>query len=562
MSEKNTDSQHLEEVYEGVVDVGAIKKKLKKQQSSLHIILTAVFLSVCVGVQVEQHHAMERKEYIDGNVIRISNDNGGAMGDVIVANPWRNSSFSEMLLFRSLFLTDSTFTEIQPSLAEKYEISPDGVTYVITLRDNQYWSDGMPITADDVLFSMEAFLRCKNVNSNLSATFFRIMGATEYSNGEADSVTGLRVDGNTLSIELDSPYSNFALILTQFVPIPKHILDGEDVTMFTSGHEFFLNTNPVCSGPFIVDSIDEDNNAILRKNPYYTDEISDIDTVMMCWDYDHEVLDYYSTTDPTEMVSHNAMKGYEEYQVEVYFYRYFIFNLAGGDEGTPNPHVQDVRVRQAIYHAIDTETLMKDIYFNKTTAVYGGSLPLAKQLFEYNPSKARELLEEANYDFDRTFTIAYYSGDTSSRIMLETIAGYLEDIGMTVALVKTSGATELYAEPSYDMLLKNLSALNTEDWYNEYLSSNANLSQLLGREGVFDDLIVELTSTTDSEKYEEIMQELVILEQDLLYKMPMFLLTDAVYINNNRVAVPDDIIFGNTRYRSDLRFDEWYVKKE
>lgn len=188
-------------------------------------------------------------------------------------------------------------------------------------------------------------------------------------------------------------------------------------------------------------------------------------------------------------------------------------------------------------------------------------MELSQQLFEYNPTKARKLLEEAGYDFDHTFTIAYYSGDTSTRIMLETIAGYLEDIGMTVAL-EYSSAAQLYDFPTYDMLLKNLSALNTEDWYNEYLASNPNLSQLLGREGVFDDLIIELTSTTDSVKYMEIMQELVDLEQELLYKMPMFLLTDAVYINSNRVSVPEDIVFGNTRYRSDVRLDEWYVKKE
>ncbi|MFI3254907.1 MAG: ABC transporter substrate-binding protein [Eubacteriales bacterium] len=561
MSKKNTDSQKLVETSEGVVDIGAIKKKLKKQQISLHIALTAVFLAICVGFKVDQNNALANKEHIDGNIIRIGNDNGEAMGDVVVANPWRNASFSEILLFRSLFLTDSTFTEINPSLAEKYEILPDGVTYVITLREGQYWSDGETITVEDVLFSFEAFLRCTNVNSNLSATFQRIVGATAYANGEADTVTGLSLQGNTISIQLDSPYSNFALLLTQFVPLPKHILEGEDVTTFTSGHEFFLNANPVCSGAFFVDYIDENNNVILSKNPYYTDEATEIDTVMMCWDYDNEVLDYYSTTDPTKMVSYNAMKGYEEHQVEVYFYRYFIFNLAGGDEGEPNTDMHDIKVRQAIYHAIDTESLMEDIYFNKTTPVYGGSLELSQQLFEYNPTKARQLLEEANYDFDRTFTIAYYSGDTSSRIMLETIAGYLEEVGLTVELKKASAA-ELYAEPTYDMLLKNLSALNTEDWYNEYLSTNANLSQLMGREGEFDALIGDLTSTTDSVKYTGYMQDLVDLEQELLYKMPLFLLSDAVFINSNRLEVPEDIVFGNTRYRTDQRLDEWFVLKE
>ncbi|MFI3250304.1 MAG: ABC transporter substrate-binding protein [Eubacteriales bacterium] len=560
MSEHTTPETPIE-TSEGVVDVVGIKKKLKQQQLTLHIILTAIFLAIWIGYRVDKSNEALSQDYVGGNVIRLGNDNGAAKGDIVVANPWRNASFSEILMFRSLFVTDSTFSEVNPSLAEKYEILEDGVTYVITMRDNQFWSDGTPITADDVLFSIEAFLKCTNVNSNISAAFYRISGVEEYVEGTATTISGISMEGNTIHIQLNDSFSNFALLLTQFVPLPKHILEGEDYTTLTSGHEFFINTNPVCSGEFLVEDIDENNNLILGKNPYYTDDVSDIDTIMMCWDYNNEVLDYYATTDPTKMVSYRAMKGFEEHQVEVYFYRYFIFNLAGGDDGEPNLAMADERVRQAIYHAIDTETLMKDIYFNKTTPVFGGSLELSEQLYEYNPEKAKQLLEEAGYNFSRTFTLAYYSGDTSTRIMLEKIVEQLEAVGLKVELLKSS-AGELYASPTYDMLLKNLSALNIEDWYNEYLSTNANISQLLGRDGVFDDLIYELTSTTDSDAYQSIMKELVDLEQSLLHKMPLFLLSDAVYINTNRLSVPDDIIFGNTRYRSDIRFDEWYILKE
>lgn len=556
-----TPNNELDIVYGQATDIDAIQIKLKKQKRKMQGIFLGLFLCLGLWYLVNQQNQLTKQDYIGENIIRIRNDNGAAEGDIVICNPWRNASFSEMLLFRSLFLVDSSYTTISPSLAEKYEILEDGVTYVITMRENQFWSDGTPITVDDVLFSFEGFLSCTSVNSNLSAAFNRIVGATDYTEGRADSISGITVEGNTISITLDAPNSNFALMLTQFVPLPKHILEDTDVSTLTTGHDFFVNTNPICSGEFSLERIDENNNAIFGKNPYYTDPVSDIDTVMVCWDYDNVTIDYEATTDPTKMVSYRSMKGFVEYPIDVYYYRYFIFNLAGGDEGEENEAMEDVRVRQAIYHAIDVETLAKEIYFGKTNMIYGGSLTVAEEYCEYNPEKAKELLEEAGYDFSQTFTIAYYSGDTSSRIFIERIAEYLEEIGMKVELFKATAA-ELYENPTYDMLLKNLSALNTEDWYNEYLSTNANLSQLLGREGEFDELVAELTSTTNSEEYNALIEELVALEQELLYKMPMFLLSDAAYINSNRLSVPDGITFGNTRYRSDIRFDEWYVKKE
>lgn len=543
-----------------IEDIASIKKDEMRTKILIIIGAIAIVFAFAIWYQINEKQALAEQDYIGGNFIRLSNNNGTSDGDINVVNPWRNASVVDLTMYRALFSANSSFTEINPDLAEKYELLDDDVTYIITMFDNQFWSDGEPITVDDVIFSFYAFLKCENVNTSLSTTFSRVIGAKEYSSGETDIIEGISVNGNQITIKLEAPYSNFALMLTQFVPLPKHILENTDYATLTTNHEFFTNTNTVCSGQFYPEYIDEDNNLVLSRNPYYADDVTDIDKILICWDYENLEIDYYPTSNPTEIVSNRSMKGFIEYPVEVYYYRYFIFNLAGGDTGEPNTAMHDERVRQAIYHAIDTELLKKDIYFNKTTPVYGGSLEFSKPIYDYNPEKAKELLESAGYDFDRVFTIAYYSGDTSTYAMLEKIVEQLESVGVTAELIKAS-ASELYTEPTYDLLLKNLSALNTEDWYNEYLSTNANLTQLMGRAGEFDDLMYKLTSTTDSNEYEKLMQELVNLEQELLYKLPLFLLNDAVFINSNRLSVPDDIVFGNTRYRSDIRLDEWYVMK-
>ncbi|MFI3115611.1 MAG: ABC transporter substrate-binding protein [Clostridia bacterium] len=562
MRKNNNKSENTEEIYAGTVDVEAIKNKLKKQKLILQSVFILVFVLLGIFYFINRNNELAKQDYIGGNIIRLGNDGGSADGDTSVANPWTNPSFMNALVFKSLFLADSTFTEIMPCIGEKYELLDDDMTYVITINDDLFWSDGVPITVDDIVFSFEAFFKCTFVNSTLSATFNRIEGVSDYVDGKSSTISGITSSGNTVSFKLTAPYSNFALMLTQFTPLPKHILEDTDLSTLTEGHEFFLNTNPICSGPYIVSSVDDNNNLVLTHNPYYTGAKSDIETILMCWDYDNEVIDYYSTTDPTKMVSYRSMKGYVEYPIDVYFYRYFLFNLINTEDGSGSTAMDDVRVRQAIYHAIDIEKLASELYFGKTTLVHGGSMNLANELFEYNPEKAKELLIEAGYDFDRPFHIAYYSGDATSRILVERVASYLEDVGLTVTYARTSSSSELYEEARYDILLKNLSTLTVVDWYNEFLSTNTTITQILGDTGEFDDLIVSLTSASSSETYNEVLQQLVDLEQELLYKLPMFLLNDASYINSNRLSVPDDMTFGNTRFLSDIRFDEWYVIKE
>lgn len=562
LNKNDNNTENLDDIYSGVVDVDAIKNKLKKQKLILQIAFLLVFIIIGIFYFVVKNNELANQDYIDGNIIRIGNDGGSATGDTAVANPWVNNTFINSLIFRSIFLADSSFTEIMPCLAEKYELLDDNVTYVVTLRDDQFWSDGTPITTEDIVFSFEAFFKCTFVNSTLSASFNRIEGVSEYVAGKSNTISGLSYDDNTVTFKLSAPYSNFALMLTQFTPLPKHILQDEDLSTITEGHDFFLNTNLISSGQYVASSIDENNNVVLTHNPYYSDVKSDIGTILLCWDYDNEVIDHYSTTDPTKMVSYRSMKGYVEYPIDVYFYRYFYFNLINTEDGSGSTAMDDVRVRQAVYHAIDVPTLASDLYYGKTTLVHGGSMDLANELYEYNPEKARQLLLEAGYDFDRPFHIAYYSGDTTSRILIERVASYLEAVGLTVTYAKTGSSTELYEEARYDILLKNLSTLSVEDWYNELLSTNTLITQILGTNGEFDELFYSLTSTTDPVEYQRILQELVDLEQELLYKMPMFLLNDASYINSNRVSVPDDMTFGNTRFISDIRFDEWYVKKD
>lgn len=535
-----------------------LKKAQRRNKVVLFSIVGVILLYIVGSILIDKMN----DTYIEGNVLKVSKTNAE-----YEINPWNNTSFSDQLVFQSLFMTDSSFTEVDPALAESYEISEDGMTYVITLKEEQKWSDGEDLTVEDVVFSIEALLLCENANVTLSTAFVQIVGAEEWQAGESESLAGVTAEGNEITIQLQVPYNSFALVLTQFVVFPEHMLADEDPDTFILGNEFF--EDPVCSGMFMVDSIDENGDIELVQNPYYSGEQTEIEKVILYADYQNVNLDYYATTNITEMVSYRSMTGFEEYFVDVYFYRYFVFNIAGGYEvegqdvvTEENEAMQDVRVRQAIVHAIDIETLLHDLYFDTGTLVYGGATSLAEEVYEYDPDKARALLEEAGYDFDRPFTIGYYHTDSTTAVFLERVSEYLEEVGLTVELLALDSSEQIYEEHEYDMFLKALSAFSTEHWYNEYISTSGVLEELLGTEGLFDDLIAVMSSTNDEDEYADTMLELVELEQELVYKIPLFTLNDSVYINSNRLYVPEDMAFGNTRYRSNLRIDEWYIMKD
>lgn len=543
--------------YNQNLHIETINKRIQKEKLMAQSILLSVFL--VLGIWFYSTQKVDT-DYLDGNMIRIANEGGSPWGNFLTT-PWRNASFSKSLLFSTLFVTDSTYTQVNPQLAEKYEVSEDGLTYVVTLGENNFWSDGTPITIEDILFSFEGFMRSDEVNSYLSSAFHKIVGATEYAEGKVEQISGISASGNEITFLLVEPQSIFPLMLTQFIPLPYHLLSEVNKEDLAMDIDFFRDLNVVSSGQFVVDHFDEEGNLILTKNPFYTKKTTDIEEIVLYWDYENVELDYYTTTDPTKMVSYRSMKGFQEHMVDVLFYRYFLFNMENSENPEGNVAMQDIRVRQAIYHALDVEELFEDVYFGKGSLFYGGSLTLAEEIYEYNPSKAIQLLEEAGYDFDRTFKISYYSTDDSSRIFLEKVKEYLENIGLTVELEIKMSTVELYDEANYDMTMKNLSAFNTQDWFSEYLSTNPLMSHIFPEVPKFDQLYDDLSAVTNEEDFDKVLLELIELEQELLYKMPMFLIGEAIYVNSNRLYVPDDIIFGNTRYFCDIQLEDWYVKK-
>lgn len=480
-----------------------------------------------------------------------------------ITMPWRTISFLSSRMYRNLFIANAGEIEVEPDLAESYSVSEDGLVYEIILKDKLLWSDGEVLDLDDVVFSIESFLllaEAETVGNIFLTAFSDIIGYEEFIANPNNGLSGLEVDGNKITIVLNNPNNLFPAVLSQFVILPEHAFEGVDpINLFKTDLEYW--DDPICSGMYKLGEHVEGEYIKLVYNENHNGSTDPyINSIMLRDDYEYEELDYYETNDVSLILDYRAMSNQTEYDANSIFYRYFVFNIDKG--GEEDPVLGDIRVRQAFMHALDREEIVKNVYYgigdiNNTSAIQEYDNPIEFD-YSYDPEKAKQLLEEAEYDFNRPVTLLYYYSDDISIKFMEECGKYLEAIGLTVDIFKGN----LYNEASdyYDMGLKGLPVFSIEDWYNEYLSSSQFYQDIYGDYNgpAFDQLVIDLKQAKTVEERNEILAELQALEYELLYKMPVFIMGHKVYINNN-IELPSGVEFGDSKYRYHLNFENWKV---
>ena len=177
-----------------------------------------------------------------------------------------NSAFMTRQVFRGLTRFDENLEPV-PELAQRIEISPDGLNYRFQLRDNARFADGSPITAQDVVFSLTRALSpqtAADAGAALAGPSYLgdIVGADEVIRGEASELAGLRVvDDRTVEIDLKAPRATF---LMKLASAPAAIVDPDDVAR---GGEWWRDPN--ASGPYVVDVWAPEDELQLSSNKFY-----------------------------------------------------------------------------------------------------------------------------------------------------------------------------------------------------------------------------------------------------------------------------------------------------
>ena len=166
-------------------------------------------------------------------------------------HPWLNPGiyvFSKFGLDR-LMTANGALAPTEGQLAESVSVAEDGMSVTFDLKDGLTWHDGQPLTADDVVWSIETAKTVPGINAVFSSSF--------------DAISDMNVDGDKITINFGTLDPNMLLTFSQFAPLPKHLLDGVNPEEFQQ-HPFWQN--PIGSGPFKIAEVQM--NDFVRLVPF------------------------------------------------------------------------------------------------------------------------------------------------------------------------------------------------------------------------------------------------------------------------------------------------------
>ena len=366
---------------------------------------------------------------------------GGDPQGVLYNNGAGNVWFVKM--FTPLIIMDQTFSNhtSEAALAVSWEPNEDATVWTFNLREGVKWHDGEDFTASDLKWTAEF------VAAPMAAvTHFgisqpdQVMGWTEFNEGEADEITGIRVvDDLTLEVELNIPNPRFYDAVRAFYALPEHAIDFDSTEIFSSEWWF---TNPIGTGPFKFESFEKDQFMSLVPNELYWDGTPELDQLINRYFVDETAavlalesgdIDFtYVSADVASRFADNP--DYQIFSGPSFVTNMFNFNYNNGVWA-------DKRIRQAFMHGIDRASILSDVFNGTAQATpchdsYPTFWPEDASYYEYDPDKARELLAEAAADGITLEGInldipTYYTSQLAKDI-LTVMQANMADIGVNI----------------------------------------------------------------------------------------------------------------------------------
>jgi peptide/nickel transport system substrate-binding protein len=349
-----------------------------------------------------------------------------------------------------------------PGLAESWEGSEDGLTWTYKLREGAKWSDGKPLTAEDLEWT---------INTSREEAWLNHSAFTENLEAEA-------TDRYTLVVRSSVPDPKLPGL--DIYILPKHIW-GE---MTPDEREKYDGLDGVGSGPYVLERFEKGQFARFKANPNFYGGRPEVDRVVLRKFNNPDAMVAALKTGELDAAqdipgaAFNQLKNDSNIQtVEGHQGAMSELAINGGDGlAKPHPALLDVTVRQAIGHAIDKETLVERVQDGlaepfETLSVspdpaWTPEIP-EEQRFDFDLDKARSMLEEAGYrDTDgdgvrempgggQPLNFDYMvrsDGETGPEIA-EFVTGWLDEIGIatTKKVVDDSQLTVIIGEGEYDM---------------------------------------------------------------------------------------------------------------
>jgi ABC-type transport system substrate-binding protein len=344
---------------------------------------------------------------------------------------------TDKLIFRALLGYEMNSLELTGNAAERWEVSEDGTEYTFYLVPDQKFSDGTPCTAEDFRYAWMRVLDPEMASPG--AQFFTdIVGASAYLAGESDDVPGIEVvDDLTLKVTLATPNLAFlSIVAMNFAfPVPQHVVEDPD-------HDFAKE--PIGNGPYKLAEWRPGELIVLDRNEHYdwgeqptVDEVRFImgqGAPQIVQRFEAGEVDILQDIPPGEFNRLRSDPTYEDCWVEMSqgAIRYIFMNVE-------MPPFDDIRVRQAVWHAVDRERLIKLMNgrADLATGVLPPTLPQHNPDLEgprHDPELSKSLLADAGFPGGFESDFYYYQQELRQKLA-EAIQSDLAEVGIRINLI-------------------------------------------------------------------------------------------------------------------------------
>lgn len=383
-------------------------------------------------------------------------------------------------LFETLLIIDQD-NKVQPGQAEKYEVSPDGLTWTFTMRDGLKWSDGTDLNAKDFEYTFKRI-----ADTNVAAPYAEtVIGMIEGYKDAIDSKNPEKLnvkaseDGKTLTVKLAYPCSYFDKIVAfgTMSPVQKATVEKNGDSWATKPETY------VCNGPYTITEWTPSEKIVCKKNENYkggwdsSKIVNDKLTFLLLEDSSASYTAYTGGTAqlikdvPTEEIPTLKKDKKDEFNVDPILGTYYLsMNLNKAPFNNKN-------VRKALSLAIDRDyvanTVMQGTYspaynyvgtgvddvdpgkFLENSKAANGGKPYISEDYKANLEEAKKALAEAGYPEGKGFpTITYSTNDTGyHKALAEYLQQVYKDLGITmnIDIVDWSSFTPKRRAGEYEM---------------------------------------------------------------------------------------------------------------
>ena len=392
--------------------------------------------------------------------------------------------------------------ELEPALAESWEFAPDKKRIIFTLRDGLKWSDGEPLTVDDVVFTYNDIYLNEKIPTDIR-DILRI--------GTSRALPSVRkLDERRVEFTVPEPFAPFLRYAGGLPILPAHALRESVRTKDSQGNLKFLSTwgtdtDPkkiVGNGMYTLESYTTGQRVIFRRNPYYwrkdaqgnplpyidrivSQIVENTDTSLLQFrsgglDTLSITPDYYSLVKQEEKRGNfNIYIGGSELSTT-----FFVFNLNKAKNSNNQPLVDPIKsrwfntleFRQAVAHAIDRQTMLNNIYRGlgeeQNSPIYKQSPYYLSpeqglKVYDYNPQKAKELLQKAGFKYNTQGQLFDADGNRVHFTMLTNAGNKLrEAIGVQIKQDLSKIGMQVDFNPiAFNVLMEKISTQRQWDSY-------------------------------------------------------------------------------------------------